>query len=281
MAYKSVLTVATHVDKVTQTLQDASALCRQQAAHLDVLALGVDTAQIGYAYIGASPGLMQMALEQVEETARTIETVARNSLATALAKQQWTVTAAVTQLGALTDLVANRARFADLVILPKPYGEGMGPKAEAVIEAALFEGQAPVLVLPDAGLGPLPIETIVIAWNQSREAMAATRRALPFLKLAKLVNIAVINPSMHGDERIRPGEALCQMLVRHGVRAEVSVLSRSLPRISEELSQHVATLNAGMLVMGAYGHSRFREAVMGGATRSMLEQLAVPVLMAH
>ena len=63
--------------------------------------------------------------------------------------------------------------------------------------------------------------------------------------------------------------------------AQVSVLARSLPRIADELSLHVAALYAGMLVMGAYGHSRFREAVMGGATRSMLEQMAVPVLMAH
>ena len=281
MAYKSVLTVATNVDKVAVTLQSAAALCRQQSAHLDVLALGVDTAHVGYAYVGASAGLMQLALEQVEDTARTIEAAVRKALSADLAKPQWDVAAAVTQLGALTDLVATRARFADLVILPKPYGAGMGPKAEAVIEAALFEGQAPVLVLPDTGLGPLPIDTIVIAWNQSREAMAATRRALPLLKLAKLVNIAVIDPSMHGDERATPGEALCQMLVRHGVRAEVSVLARSLPRIADELTRHVAALNAGMLVMGAYGHSRFREAVMGGATRSMLEQMTVPVLMAH
>ncbi len=63
--------------------------------------------------------------------------------------------------------------------------------------------------------------------------------------------------------------------------AQVSVLARSLPRIADELSLRVAALNARMLVMGAYGISRFREAVMGGATRSMLEQMAVPVLMAH
>lgn len=281
MTYKSVLTVATNVDKVDATMQGAAALCRQQAAHLQVLALGVDTAHVGYAYVGASAGLLQMALEQVEDTARAIEAKVRDVLSADLAKRHWAVAAAVTQLGALTDLVASRARFADLVILPKPYGAGMGPKAEAVVEAALFEGQAPVLILPDAGLGPLPIETIVIAWNQSREAMAATRRALPFLKRAKLVNIAVIDPSMHGDERAHPGEALCQMLVRHGVKAQVSVLARSVPRIADELSLHVATLNAEMLVMGAYGHSRFREAVMGGATRSMLEQMEVPVLMAH
>lgn len=281
MAYKSILTVATNAEKVPVTLHAAAAICHQQDAHLDVLALGVDTAQVGYAYVGASSGLMRAALEQVEDTARTVEAAVRKAIAAGPPNLRWDIAAVVTQLGALTDLVATRARFADLVILPKPYGTGMGPKAEAVIEAALFEGQAPVLVLPDTGLTALTMDTIIIAWNQSREAMAAIRRALPFLKAAKSVNIAVIDPPMHGDERADPGGALCQMLVRHGVNANVTVLTRRLPRIADELNTLVADQKAGMLVMGAYGHSRFREAVMGGATRSMLEQMTVPVLMAH
>ena len=74
---------------------------------------------------------------------------------------------------------------------------------------------------------------------------------------------------------------LCQMLVRHGVKAEVSVLARSLPRVSDVLARHVTDVDAGLMVMGAYGHSRFREAILGGATRNMLEKATVPVLMAH
>jgi nucleotide-binding universal stress UspA family protein len=69
--------------------------------------------------------------------------------------------------------------------------------------------------------------------------------------------------------------------VRHGVRAEVSVLARTLPRVSEVLARQVRDLDAGMLVMGAYGHSRFREAILGGATRDMLEAAEVPVFLAH
>jgi nucleotide-binding universal stress UspA family protein len=194
---------------------------------------------------------------------------------------RWDVEAAITQLGTLTELVTQSARYADLVVLPTPYCGQLGLEAEAVIEAVLFEGRAPVLVLPDASLGPLPIDHVVIAWNQSQEALAATRRAMPFLLAAKFVTITVIDPPPYGDERADPGGALCQMLVRHGVKAEVSVLARSLPRIADVLNKHVQDKNAGLLVMGAYGHSRFREAVMGGATRSVLEHMAVPVLMAH
>jgi len=121
----------------------------------------------------------------------------------------------------------------------------------------------------------------VLAWNQSREALVAARRAMPFLKRAEMVQIVVIDPPAHGPERSDPGGQLCQLLVRHGVRAEVSVLARTLPRISEVLARHARDVNADMLVMGAYGHSRFREAIMGGATRDMLENAQVPVFLAH
>ena len=77
------------------------------------------------------------------------------------------------------------------------------------------------------------------------------------------------------------GARRCRAHHGHGVRAEVSVLARTLPRISDILARHVRDQNADLLVMGAYGHSRFREAILGGATRNMLEQAEVPVLMAH
>jgi nucleotide-binding universal stress UspA family protein len=74
---------------------------------------------------------------------------------------------------------------------------------------------------------------------------------------------------------------LSQFLARHGVKAEIDVLSKTMPRVSDVLMRHVSDVNADMIVMGAYGHSRFREAILGGATRSMLEKATVPVLMAH
>lgn len=281
MAYKSILTVATNADNVPRTMLAAAAVSLHHDAHLDVLALGVDAVQVGNFNVGTSAGMLQLALEHVELTARAVEAAVRKAVTSEPPTLRWRLEAAITQLGALTELVAHNARFADLVILPKPYGPHVGTEAEAVIEAALFEGQAPVLVLPDKGLGTLPIDRVVIAWNQSREAIAATRHALPFLQAAKSVTIAVIDPPVSGAERAEPGNTLCQMLVRHGVRAEVLVLARTLPRIADVLSRVLMDQNAGLLVMGAYGHSRFREAVMGGATRSMLEQMTVPVLMAH
>lgn len=282
MAYKTILTVLTNPDTATLAITAAARLAQAQDAHLDVLVLGVDRTQVGYSYIGTGAVMMQVALDRAEADARSLEAAAKAALAQQSPDLRFAVEAVVTQLGALTDLVATRARFADLVVLPRPYGPGQGAEAEAVVEAALFEGKAPVLVLPEKGLGEnaLP-KRIVVAWNQSAEAMVAARQALPLLKGADTVNITVIDPPSQGEERSDPGGMLCQMLVRHGVHAEVSVLARSLPRVSDVLARHIWDQNADLLVMGAYGHSRFREAILGGATRNMLEKAEVPVLMAH
>jgi nucleotide-binding universal stress UspA family protein len=122
---------------------------------------------------------------------------------------------------------------------------------------------------------------IVVAWNQSTEALTAIRRALPILRAAVMVDITIIDPPAHGPERSDPGGQLSQMLARHGIKAEVTVLAKTMPRVSDVINRHVRDSNADMVVMGAYGHSRFREAILGGATRHMLEMAEVPVLMAH
>lgn len=281
MAYKSLLTVATTPDPVSPTIAAAAAIAQRMDAHLDVLALGVDRTQVGYSYVGSGAVILQVAMDRAEEEARINEKAVKAALNAQGSDLRSGLETAVTQIGALTELVANRARYADLVVLPKPYGKTTGPEAEAVIEAAMFEGMAPVLVVPESGLKSPEPRRIVLAWNQSREAMVATRRALPLLKRADLVTITVIDPPTHGIERSDPGGLLCQMLVRHGVKAEVSVLARTLPRVSDVLHRTCSDLNADLLVMGAYGHSRFREAILGGATRNMLEQAEVPVFMAH
>lgn len=282
MSYKTILTVLTHPARAALAIAAAARIARAEDAHLSVLVLGIDLSQIGYAYIGTGPLLLQMDYERADADARVLEAAARTALEAEGPGLRYGVETAVTQAGALTDLVAGHARFADLVVLPKPYGSGRDTEAETILEAALFQGCAPVIVVPEGGLGfeGLP-RRIVLAWNQSAEAMVAARRALPLLKAAELVDIAVVDPASQSGERSDPGGMLCQMLVRHGVKAEVSVLALTLPRVSEVIARHAMDKNANLVVMGAYGHSRFREAILGGATRNMLEQAKVAVFMAH
>lgn len=281
MAYKTILTAAAESQALSRTITAAARICAAHDAHLDILALGIDRMQAGYSYMGLDMASVQGALERAETDAREIEAAALAGLAAESPSLRAAVETLSVQSAALAQVIGRRAQFADLVILPRPYGATDDTASEAILEAALFEGRAPVLVLPDDGHLSATPEHMVIAWNQSPEAMAAVRLALPFLRHAKTATICVIDPPSHGPERSDPGGLLCQMLVRHGVKAEVTVLARTLPRASDVLLRHVVDQNADLLIMGAYGHSRLREAILGGATRDILEQATVPVLMAH
>ncbi len=279
MAYKSILTIVTDADASLPQIDAAVALARREDAHLDVLCIGIDRTQTGYYYAGASAILTQEAYNQAKEEVTEAETKVRERLASE--DIRWGVDTAVAQIGAIGGPVALLARYSDLVVLAKPYGDKGDPAAEAIVEACLFEGRAPVLILPDNFDVNRFATRIVLAWNQGDEALTAARVSLPLLKAAKAVNITVIDPPTHGAERSDPGGLLSQLLSRHGVHAEVSVLAKTLPRTSDVLARHARDIDADLVVMGAYGHSRFREAILGGTTRNMLEQAELPVLLAH
>ena len=283
MSYKSVLTIVLSPADAEAQILAAARIAEANDGHLDILALGVDHTQAGYSYIGAGAVLMAASVDRAEEDARACEKAANKAVGELPFDVRWGIETVASQVGSVVDVVANAARFADIVVLPQPYGEGRGIDSEAVIEAAMFEGRAPVMVLPDAAT-PSSLtapKRIVLAWNQSNEALAATHAALPLLKTADMVNVTVVDPPSHGPERSDPGGILSQWLVRHGCKAEVSVLTLNMPRVSDVLTRHAEETGADMIVMVAYGHSRLREAVLGGATRAMLVKCTVPVLLAH
>ncbi len=279
MAYRTVTTILTDIETNKASMEAAIVVSRQADAHLDVLCLGLDMTQPGFYYAGASAMVVQDNLGQARETSIALEDHARKRLEGL--DINWATTGMTAQVVALNGLVAHRTRYSDLVIMPRPYGEGRGHEIEAITEAALFNGQVPVMITPDDKAFPEQISNVIVAWNESAEALRAVRAAIPYLKAADNVSIAIIDPPQHGPERSDPGGLLSQMLSRHGVRAEVSVMAKTMPRVSDILNRHIRDKNADLLVMGAYGHSRFRESIMGGATRHMLEVAEVPVLMAH
>ena len=279
MVWKTILTLATSPAQLSRQIEGAIALARREDAHLDVFCIGVDHAQTGYYYAGASAYVFQEAIDRAMAVAEETAAAARARLESE--DIRWGVDSAVAQLGGLSALAGLQARYADLVVLSRPYGDERGPEDEAILEAALFEGRAPVLVLPEGALPQNLGRRITVAWNQSHEAMAAIQRALPLLKAAEMVDITIIDPSPHGIERSDPGGALSQFLARHGCTVQVSVLAKTQPRVADVLCRHVTETGSDLIVMGAYGKSRFREAILGGATRNMLEGVEVPVLMAH
>ncbi|AHC99765.1 universal stress protein [Leisingera methylohalidivorans] len=279
MSYKSLLTILTATETAAAPLAQITALAEDFGAHADAFCLGVDRTQTGYYYAGANALVLQETLVRAQEEAEQVKAQAEAALQQA--GVPYGTDSGVAQIADLGRHVARQARFSDLVVLGKPYGPGTRAEAEPIVEAALFEGRAPVLVVPAEAAPMRRPKTVLVAWNESIEAMTAIRRAMPFLTGADLVRIAVIDPPQHGPERSDPGGLLAQMLSRHGATCEIDVLSKTLTRVSDVLIRYAADTDADLIVMGAYGHSRFREAILGGATRNMLEQATVPVLMAH
>lgn len=279
MSFKTIMTVVTDKAHLKDTISKAADLAEVLDAHLDVVCMGVDRTQTGYYYAGMNAAVLQETLQQARTDAEEMAKAAKAQLgATTL---RWGVTDAVCQLADIARYVASHARFSDLAVLPRPYGDDRGIELEPTVEGALFEGQAPVIVLP-IGSETLKLpKKVAIGWNESAEALRAVRNALPLLKTAERAHIVVIDPPKHGPNRSDPGGLLSQFLARHGVHVEIDVLSKTMPRVSDVMRRHVSDIDADMVVMGAYGHSRFREAILGGATRNMLETSEVPVFMAH
>lgn len=279
MSYKSLITILTDETLCAPALSAAAAVAEAQDAHLDVLCLGVDRSQAGYYYAGATAALLDQAMNLARDEARAIEAAARAHLKNTTVR--WSVEAEVAQIVDLARRVGGRARFTDLAVLPQPYGENRGAELEPVTEGCLFNADLPALILPDGAALPDRPAKIMIGWNESPEAMSAVRAALPMLRTAHKVHVVVIDPPTHGPGRSDPGGMLSQFLARHDLRVEIDVLSKTLPRVSDVLARHAVDIEADLMVVGAYGHSRLREAVFGGATRDLLERAKLPVFMAH
>lgn len=279
MSYKTIFTAVSDSCQFFQ-IDAAATVAAREDAHLHILTLGVDHSQAGYYFPGGSAYTVQEAIDLAMEQAEKLEEAVRAHMAPAV-DLRWSIESAVAQIGGLGGLVGMRAQFSDLTVLGRPYAPDAPADAEAITEAALFEGSCPVLIVPDSDSVAEAPRKVMIAWNQSTEALNAVRRALPLLRQAESVEITIVDPGRGGPEGSDPGGALAQMLTRHGVRAEIAVLSRTAPTISDELNRRAVEIDAHLIVMGAYGHSRFREAILGGATRNMLEKAKVPVLMAH
>ncbi len=170
---------------------------------------------------------------------------------------------------------AVRGRLFDLTVVARPEDEGAAGSI-ATLEAALFDTGRPLVVAPPSAASAPP-RHLVLAWNGTREAARAVWSARPFLAVAERVSVVTV---LQDGWEANPVE-LATYLARHGVAAETHLVKLGDAEVGERLLASAGQLEADLLVMGGYGHSRLRELVLGGATRSVLEQASLPILMAH
>ena len=167
--------------------------------------------------------------------------------------------------------------YADLLVLGQHHGDrrkaGVSPD---FVQAVLIASGKPALVVPCAGVHDSDFDTVLVAWKESRESARALSAAMPLLGRAASVHVALDHATPDAHRAL-----LQQFLRRHDVQAQFHPLATPAPQAGDALLSMAADLGAGLMVMGCYGHSRGRELVLGGATRSVLHSMTVPVLMAH
>lgn len=279
MDYRTIVVAADETEAGAARVEAALALGRRFGAHVSALAYGLQPMLPGYGFAEASAVLIAGQVEQARaEAAARLEAV-RAILART--DQPADASAEAVLADALGDAFAARVRFADLVLLGQPYGDAGSAEAAALLDGALFGTETPVLVCPAGAAAPAG-QRVVIAWNGTGEALKAVRGAMPFLSRAAAIEVLLIDPDA-GDPAFgeEPGADIALFLARHGLRVEVLRLPGLGRPVGEVLRAHVADRGADLLVMGAYGHSRFREFVLGGASRDLLRDVPVPILMAH
>jgi nucleotide-binding universal stress UspA family protein len=281
MSYKDLLVVLDSAEDTSGRIDLAAALAERFGAHLVGL-YPVPSSELqrhaGYPDLAILEPVYREwregALQQAEESRQAFEHAARlRGLAS-----EWRAVAEGWEADP-----ALHARYADLTILGQrdPDSDGMAINRPRPERVTLASGR-PILVVPYAGRFEIVGRCVLIAWNASREAARAVGDAMPLLTAADSVTVLVVDPQPgpdgHGEV---PGADIALHLARHEVKAQIErTVSADVP-IGEVLLSRAADLGADLMVMGAYGHSRARELLLGGATRSILASMTIPVLMSH
>ena len=174
---------------------------------------------------------------------------------------------------------ARIARRFDLAIVGQADPEAISVDA-TIAEATLFESGRPIIMVPYVQKAPLKLDNVMVCWDGSRSAARAIADAMPFLAKAGRVEIVIIVKERGKQDEI-DGADMGQHLARHGFNVDVHHVTRSDVDVADMLLSNAADSGADFMVMGGYGHSRLREFVLGGVTRTILHSMTVPTLMSH
>jgi nucleotide-binding universal stress UspA family protein len=278
MALKDVLVHIDNSDQCAVRLQVAIELTTAHGGHLTGLYVVPQPHIPAYIEAQLTAEIIDIESKYLAERTAAAEQAFRHEVDKAGVANEWR-----TATGGPVDALTTHGRYADITIVGQ-YNPGDGELAansEMVDNLILTVGR-PVLVVPYIGKHPTFGETILVAWDASRLATRAVNDALPFLQAAKKVIVMAVNPeggpAGHGDV---PGADICLHLARHDVVAEALQTHAKDIDIGDILLSRASDLGVDLMVMGAYGHRRLRELVLGGATRHILGHMTVPVLMSH
>ena len=227
-------------------------------------------------------GYVPPELEVIDRHNQAVVEAARESFTAASARagikaEPLTLSAGLVSAG---DQFGQIARRFDLAVIGQPEPETNAVE-EIIVEAALFDSGGPVIIVPYIQKAPLKLDHVMVCWDGGRAAARAMRDAMPFLQRARRIEVAVVANERGKQDQIE-GADIGAHLARHGLNAAV----KRIPLgddvdVADMLLSRAADEGIDFIVMGGYGHSRLREFVLGGMTRSILRTMTVPVLMSH
>lgn len=271
--------ILVHVDG-TERAQRALAAALQLAAAQDAHLIGCGVLADPYipTYVGAQiPGdvvevLIQEQHRQVAEAKRLFEK--------AVSAAGWVDRAEFVQgRGDVARALAREGRGCDLIIVGQAEPDEEPVEIEDLPDNTVLESGRPVLIVPYISQTRPVGRTVLLCWTNTREAARAMTDALPLLNASSSVIVLTAGEEGRGDEIV--GDDAARFLAAHGIAAEIRKVPGGGLDVGSVILNEAADTGADLIVMGAYGHSRLRETILGGATRTVLRNMTVPVLMSH
>jgi nucleotide-binding universal stress UspA family protein len=264
---------------IRPVVDGAVSLAAARGAHLDAVSIGYETTNVGLAFESGGAAVsavfeieQERAAERAQAALAVFETEARNAGIT------YNLQALTSIPFEAAESISASARLHDLTIVLQPEPDSDTFDNTIPVEI-LFQSGSPVLFIPHAHKGSLEPKHIGIAWDGSRLAARAVRDAAPFLARAHVITIISVNED--DAPANASATALAAHLARHGLAAHIERASADRADIQPTMLSIAADTGVDLIVMGAYGHSRLRERILGGVTRAMLDSMTVPTLMSH
>jgi nucleotide-binding universal stress UspA family protein len=279
--------ILVHLDASPQSrsrLRVGCDLARRLGAHLTglcvvdiALPVGLISDPGGYAAASATAALIDQLRGEALAAVAPVEQAFNEALRRDGIEGEWRLVE-----GMAAETVTLHSRYADLTILGQASPEEEEPHAAEIIEEVLFGAGRPALIIPYAGEFERVGRTVLIGWDAGREATRALHDALPLIAQAEQATVLAVNPRRgiggHGD---LPAADIALHLARHGVKVTASHAVSDEVAPGDVLLNTAADMGADLLVIGGYGHSRLREMLVGGVTRTLLQRMTLPVMMSH
>jgi len=273
--------ILVHIDTAVgceARLNAAIAMAVTHDAHLVGLYVMPDIRLPAYSEVDIPADILQAQEERQAETAAESGVSFDAATSAAAVSAEWRC---VTGDPATT--LAIHARYMDLVVVSQHAVDGqLGAVISEIPDHIVLTAGRPVLVIPDHFTGGAIGKRVMIGWDAGQMATRALHDALPILQKAEQVSVMVVNPKKgrigHND---LPGADVAHHLARHGVVAEADHITAADMGVGDQLLARSADMRADLVVTGAYGHARWKELILGGVTRQLLETMPVPVLMSH